>query len=799
MSINRREGVLAAGLVAAVSWQAAWADDAVPLSRGEIQLSLDVGATLLDPVVVTAPPPGEDRREAPVSKSVAEREDVEEAEGDLMRLVGRMSNAIAVSSSLRNSTVAIRGIGAAPANEARDNANGLYIDGVYYPKSASLSFDMFDLERAELIRGPQDILFGRNTVAGVLNVVTARPSFEPGAEISLSAGSDRYFRATGMVTGPVSDTLALRLGFSHGEREGAVENINPGSEAADRLNGTNDYGLRAQMLWEPTDGFSLRIVADRSEQDTDCCVQLLGQDIETQADGSDFPDNGRERRLRTGYTAPVDSARRRQTDVNARVEAQAHQGGVLSEATWYWPDYKLTSLTAWRSQAYAPRTDSDYTATSVLNQFGVSYDQEQFSQELRVASTGRRMVDHVFGLQAFWQTVDSLQDQEFGADAATILIVPTLPPLLGPLLEPAIRAAIDGLHVYQASSIETTSVAAFGQAIWNITDDTALSAGLRYTLERQSGSFRQYLEGGGDNLPDPIAALVRDQVARPEAWRDSRTDGGLSARIGLAHRISEGVSAYVSYARGGKPGGINFAALSAGPGREVAAETADTAEIGVRTRLLGDRLTIDGTLYWTELRDYQAVKFDRETLATYLSNVGRVRSRGAELDAAFRISPAFGIRASLSYNETEIQSYPDAPCPPDVHVPSGEACTMDLAGQDLEGAPRWTASVGFDYARPLGSWRGDDLEGFVGGDFNYVSAYKTEASSDYTRVKGRGITNLKLGLRSADRRWSLALWANNLFDVNYDTAQASLPLNLGGTVVIPGDPLMLGVTATLRY
>lgn len=124
---------------------------------------------------------------------------------------------------------------------------------------------------------------------------------------------------------------------------------------------------------------------------------------------------------------------------------------------------------------------------------------------------------------------------------------------------------------------------------------------------------------------------------------------------------------------------------------------------------------------------------------------------------------------------------------------------MDLAGQDLEGAPRWTASVGFDYARPLGSWRGDDLEGFVGGDFNYVSAYKTEASSDYTRVKGRGITNLKLGLRSADRRWSLALWANNLFDVNYDTAQASLPLNLGGTVVIPGDPLMLGVTATLRY
>ncbi|MFZ2869812.1 TonB-dependent receptor [Zavarzinia sp.] len=799
MSINRRERVLAVGLVAAASWQAAWADDPAPLSRGEIEQSLDAGAELLGPVVVTAPAPGEDQGEPPLSKSVADSEEVEDAEGDLMRLVGRMPNAIAVSSSLRNSTIAIRGIGAVPATESQDNPNGLYVDGIYYPRPASLSFDMFDLERVELIRGPQDILFGRNTVAGALNVLTARPSFEPGAEISLSIGSDRYFRATGMVTGPVSDTLALRLSVSHAEREGAVENINPGSEAADRLNGTNDYGLRAQMLWEPTDDFSLRIVADRSEQDIDCCVQLPGQNIETQADGSDFPDNSRERQLGVGYTEPTDGARRRQTDVNARVEAQAHQGGVLSEATWYLPDYKLTSLTAWRSQAYAPRTDSDYTALAVLNQFGVSYDQEQFSQDLRLASTGRRVVDHVFGLQAFWQHVDSLQDQEFGADAASILIVPTLPPLLGPLLEPAIRAAIDGLHVYQASSVDTASVAAFGQATWNITDDTALSAGLRYTLERKSGEFRQYLEGGGGNLPDPIASLVRDQIARPDAWRDSRTDGGLSARISLAHQISEGVSAYVSYARGGKPGGINFAALSPGPGREVAAETADTAELGVRTRLLGGRLSVDGTLYWTELRDYQAVKFDRDTLASYLSNVGRVRSRGAEIDAALQISPALGIRASLAYNETEIQSYPDAPCPPDVHVSSGEACVVNLAGHELEGAPRWTAAVGFDYTRPLGSWRGDDLEGFIGGDFNYVSAYKTEASSDYTRVKGRGITNLKVGLRSADRRWSLALWANNLFDVNYDTAQASLPLNLGGTVVVPGDPLMLGVTATLRY
>ncbi|PWR22464.1 TonB-dependent receptor [Zavarzinia aquatilis] len=799
MSIVRRERVLAAGLLAAASLQAAWAGDGAPLSRADIEQSLAGGAEWLDPVEVTADAPGEEAREPALSKTVADREKVEAAEGDLMTLVRQMPNAIAVSSSLRISTVAIRGIGATPPAEARDNANGLFVDGVYYPRPASLSFDMFDVDRVELIRGSQDILFARNTVAGALNVQTARPSFEPAAEISLSAGSDRYFRTTGMVTGPVSDTLALRLSFSHGERDGAVENINPDSAAADRLNGTNDYGLRAQMLWEPSDEFSLRIAADRSEQDARCCVQLPGQSIETQADGSDFPDNSRERRRREGYVVPEDGARRRQTDVDARVEAQAEQGGVLAEARWYLPGYELTSLTAWRGQTYDPRTDSDYTALSVLNQFGVSYDQGQFSQDLRLASTGRRRVDHVFGLQAFWQRVDSLQDQEFGADAASILIVPTLPPLLGPLLEPEIRAAIDGLHVYQAAHIDTASVAAFGQASWNITDNTSLTAGLRYTLERMKGDFRQYLEGGGGDLPGPVATVVRDQIARPDAWRDSRADGSLSARISLAHRLSEGVSAYVSYARGGKPGGINFAALSAGTSREVAAETADTAELGVRTRWLGDRLTVDGTLYWIELQDYQAVKFDRETLASYMSNVGRVRSRGVELDALFWLSPSLGLRASLAYNETEIQSYPDAPCPPDVHVPQGAVCTVNLAGHELEGAPRWTASVGFDYTRPLGFWQGDDLEGFIGGDFNYVSAYMTEAGSDYTRVKGRGIANLRLGLRATDRRWSLALWANNLFDRHYDTAQASLPLNLGGTVIVPGDPRMIGVTATLRY
>ena len=841
---SRRALVLAALLgTTAFSGLSAWVQTALAETARDVPFlvaqALDAGAALATPedeagveaavedVVVTARRREERAQEVPAALTVVTSTRLEETgTSNIRQLQQQLPNVQFFVPNARNASISIRGLGSSIANDGLESAVGVFIDGVYYARPGAATFDLFDIERVELLRGPQGTLYGKNTTAGALSIETKKPSFTPEASTELSIGNYNYKQFQSTVSGPVSETVALRLTTSYSDRDGFIANVNPDSKAARDLNDYNNLSVRGQALWVPSDEFTLRVIADYGRQDQDCCVQLIGQAIETQPDGSPYANNYPARARRVGYTPLPFDPSARQTDINDPQYIKMKQWGLSAEANWQvFGDHTLTSITAYREWDFDPHNDSDFTAMSVLPQVGVLSHQSQFTQEVRLASPGGEAVDYVAGLYYFKQKIDSTQDLELGEDAGSILINLTGVQAIDGLIYPVINNVLNGLHSYQHATPETESYAAFGQTTWNLTERLALTAGLRYTVEQKQGDFTAWYEGGGtvtgglagallpDALADAVNGLlntlgagalsapvddqIKQQVATPEAFSASRDESNLSGLVNLGYKIRDNVLAYALVSRGYKSGGINFASVSPGVSRDIDPEVATGYEMGLKSSWFDNRLQLNTALYWTNVEGYQSTLIDGQTFTTYLSNVGELRVRGVEVEGIVFPLPGLAVTGSVSYNDAEILSYPNAPCPPEKIVKKGDECHVDLSGKRAPAAPLWSAYIGAEYSRRLGEIKGQDVVGFIGGEYIYRSSYNTNPASSLTIVPAYDLTNIRLGLRAPDRKWSVSLWAKNLFDEHYIVGAGGVPQNLGAIIVVPGDPRTYG--ATVRY
>lgn len=843
VSSRRALGLAALLGTTAFSGLSAWDQTALAETARDVPFlvaqALDAGAALAAPedeagleaavedVVVTARRREERAQEVPAALTVVTSTRLEETgTSNIRQLQQQLPNVQFFVPNARNASISIRGLGSSIANDGLESAVGVFIDGVYYARPGAATFDLFDIERVELLRGPQGTLYGKNTTAGALSIETKKPSFTPEASTELSIGNYNYKQFQSTVSGPVSETVALRLTTSYSDRDGFIANVNPDSKAARDLNDYNNLSVRGQALWVPSDEFTLRVIADYGRQDQDCCVQLIGQAIETQPDGSPYANNYPARARRVGYTPLPFDPSARQTDINDPQYIKMKQWGLSAEANWQvFGDHTLTSITAYREWDFDPHNDSDFTAMSVLPQVGVLSHQSQFTQEVRLASPGGEAVDYVAGLYYFKQKIDSTQDLELGEDAGSILINLTGVQAIDGLIYPVINNVLNGLHSYQHATPETESYAAFGQTTWNLTERLALTAGLRYTVEQKQGDFTAWYEGGGTVtgglagalLPDvladavngllntlgagalsaPVDDQIKQQVATPEAFSASRDESNLSGLVNLGYKIRDNVLAYALVSRGYKSGGINFASVSPGVSRDIDPEVATGYEMGLKSSWFDNRLQLNTALYWTNVEGYQSTLIDGQTFTTYLSNVGELRVRGVEVEGIVFPLPGLAVTGSVSYNDAEILSYPNAPCPPEKIVKKGDECHVDLSGKRAPAAPLWSAYIGAEYSRRLGEIKGQDVVGFIGGEYIYRSSYNTNPASSLTIVPAYDLTNIRLGLRAPDRKWSVSLWAKNLFDEHYIVGAGGVPQNLGAIIVVPGDPRTYG--ATVRY
>jgi iron complex outermembrane receptor protein len=699
----------------------------------------------------------------------------------------------------RNVTINIRGLGSniAFTNNGLDNGVGFYIDDVYYSRVGQAGFDLVDIDHLEVLRGPQGTLFGRNTTAGAISVTTKKPSFTPEGSADVSVGNYNFFQARGSISGPITDKLAARL---------SVETTTRGGYLYDtyQKRGVHDFDnvtLRGQLLYQPSDRLSIRLIGDYARQRTTCCVSTILGYATTYDNGAAIARPYLDRAAELGYTPPPIDPQARRTDSDWLGPIRINQGGVSARIDWDLGASTLTSISAFRFWNWSPRNDSDSSALNIDLE-GNAYDrQKQWSQEIRLASNGTHAIDYVVGLYYFRQRLPSHTLIEYGRDAGIYNIAPGTSGLTADQRS----AALFGAYGDFISMARTDSYAAFGQATWHITHGLSLTGGLRYTYEQKSGNYEQ-VRGSRVDISGLNAAQIalRNSFTPLVPYYELRKNwGSLSGLATLSQQITPDVLIYATYSRGAKSGGLNFANLprdaNGNPLLELAIvkpEKVDSFEIGLKSQWFNHRLTANLAVFLTRVRDYQSNIIDQSVTPArlYIANVGKVESKGIELD--LRATPVGGLSlyASGTFNPAKYASYTNAQCPFELRAP-GQPTVCDLSGQQLPAAPRYAASAGGEVTVPISR----DVKAFAGADYSYRSSYfSTYNNSRYSLVDGAGLVNARIGVKQADGKWEASLWGRNLF--NNLTYYSKSIQDIGGRLIGSlGDPRTVGATVRHRF
>ena len=744
----------------------------------------------LGDIVVTARRRDERAQDVPIALTVVNEELLDRTGAYNIAQVTQLAPSVQLlSSNPRNTAITIRGLGASYglANDGLEQGVGIYVDQVYYGRPATATLDFVDLDRIEILRGPQGTLFGKNTTAGALNITTRDASFTPEGQAELSIGDYGFLQGKATISGPIlDDRVAARFSVVSTRRDGVLHNVTTGTDQ----NSQNSISLRGQLLFEPTDRLRVRLYADYADLTPECCTQVFVRVGETlKPAGQQFWALADGRGYSPASTDPYD----RLADVDAGIQADQIHRGVSAIVDYDFGFATFTSVSAWRAWDWGPQNDRDYTSLDIVRQSANPSWQDQWSQEFRLSSNGANRIDWTVGLYAFHQAVETHGVTEYGADAAYWLTAAGTP-----------DALLDGYTVFNDSRIETDSYAVFGQLTWHITDRLHLTPGLRFTSEEKAGWYIATVEGG---LETTDATLIsrRNGVARPQAYDASLSDEDLSGQVALSYEITPDILAYGSFARGYKSGGINMAGIPNLPNGQpaltnavVEPETVTTYELGLKTQFFDRRVTANLAAYRTDIEDYQANVVDTGpgALRGYLANVEKVEIQGVEIDAFARPNRYVDLYANVAWTDATYADFTNGPCPLERIGTTTLAC--DLSGEDLPGVSRWAASVGGE-VHADGAFLGQSGEFYGGVDASWRSTYNSDAAvSRYTEIEGYTIANLRAGFR-AENGWEVFAWVRNALDEDYLQFVSVQSGNSGLVIGNPGDSRTFGVTLRARY
>ena len=779
--------VIARLLLLSSAWPTA-SISATPASEPQAEASVDPTA-----IVVTARRRSERAQDVPIALSVLSNVTLQQQATFSFQQIAQLAPTLQFSSSNpRNTSLNIRGLGASVGltNDGLEQGVGFYVDGVYTSRPAAAALDLVDVERVEVLRGPQGTLFGKNTTAGALNVTTMLPSFTPEGQAEVSLGDSRFVQVRAGVSGPlVADRVAARVAVGYTSRDGFLYSTRNGRN----VNDLDNFAARAQLLWKPTDALNVRLIGDYNLQDPDCCTQVyvrVGQTLKSVS--RQFPAMA----AAVGYVPPSTDPYARLADFDGRIRARSSIGGLSLNADLDLGPATLTSITAWRWWDWKPRNDRDYTALDIVRQSSNFNQQDAYSQEFRIGSNGKHTIDYTAGVFAYYQNLRGQNVTEWGKDAAFWLIGPTT----GTAATPVPTNLLDGYSTTSAQYQRTWSYAAFGQATWTIVPTLKLTAGLRYTHEVKRAQYDAIVFGGPATT---TAALLtaRRGIAAPQSYPAGFKNNALTGDVNLAWEPVPTVLIYGGYSRGAKSGGINLAGVPNDATNNpafalavIAPETVDNYELGLKTQFFDRRLTANFAAYRSDVTNYQANVVDTApgSLRPYLANAAKARSQGFEFDLSVR--PVGGVSGYVrgAYTDAKYVSFANAPCPLERVASSTTNC--DLSGRPLPNVSKWAVSAGTEARHKLAGG-----EAYVGVDANYRSSFDGDPSdSIYTRIDGYTLVNARVGFASA-HGWEAFVLVRNVFDKNYLLLTTVQTGNSGLVTGIPGDPRTFQVTARYSF
>lgn len=645
----------------------------------------------------------------------------------------------------------IRGIGSNPSDAGSDSSVGVFIDEVYAGRAGGYSADMLDIERVEVLRGPQGTLYGRNVPGGAINIISKRPTEELEGFVELTGGEYDLWGAKAAISGPLSDNVLGRLAISTRQRDGHTENIITGNDLRD----VDNNSFRGRLDYLPSDTLSLQLIAEYSEDD------LLGPGARNH-EGQDanlfLISQG------LGFATPLDPATSSDPYKVELVEdgfAKREMSGFSAKVDWDLESFTVTSVTGYRENDYEFSDDILGISFPLLIN-SAEESSEQFSQEIRLSGTTDKL-QWTTGLYYLQEDVERLEFSDLSV----------LDPIFG--LDLAGLTAAVG---YDQKN-ETVSYAAFAQVTYMLTDALNITLGGRLSRDEKDFSLTTTGTeiGFGALTPDPETGVPSTfSASDDESWSD------FTPKVSFEYTSSDALFLYASYAKGFKSGGYNgLASNSALATAPFDQEETDSYEVGMKADFFENLMRLNAAVYYVDYVDLQVFLPGPGGIGFVIENAGEATIQGLEVE--FFYSPLDGLdfSATYSYIDSEIDEFEGRP---------------DIVGNNLARTPENAASLSAQYIAPLG----DQLSLLMRVDYSYQDEIFLDIdNSSISAADSHELVNVRLALQS-EGVWELALWGRNITDEDYrvHALDSTFGANLSAATIV-GDPGMWGVTASYFF
>lgn len=693
------------------------------------------------------------------------------------------------SSNPRNTTLNIRGMGSTYGltNDGVDPGVGLYIDGVYHARPAATALDFIDIERIEVLRGPQGTLFGKNTTAGAFNIVSRLPEFVPKANAELSYGNYGFVQAKTSITGPlVKKILAGRLSFSGTQRNGTMYNVH-----TDRhINNIDNLGLRGQLLFTPNSDLKISLTGDLTVQRPDGYGWGIAGVVRNQrSDYRQFENIIKD----LGYSVPYKNAFERKVDLDTPSKANNDLGGVALNVDYKIGNGTLTSTSAWRFWDWDPLNDRDYLGIPVYTISAGNSKDNQWSQEIRYAGNISDNVSGVVGVYGLWQDLrtDPVHTEEAGDALWRFQQVNASQTQWAPGL-------IDNVGIRTKYGIKSKSLAVFSQIDWEITEKLHVLPGVRYNYDKKVANYnrKKYIENEINYTPEQYDAV--NSIYSDQQFNVDTDAGNFSGQLSVQYKFTSKYNAYATYSKSYKPIGINVGGLPTINGEvatdlaSVKPEAVNHVEFGLKTSP-AKYFILNFTAYQTVIKDYQTQVQtpDPSVNRGYLANAEKVSVKGFELDASIKPLRFLCFNGALAYTDGKYDKFTNAPVP--LEEVGGPQAFKDISGGELPGISKWSWTLATEvtskgnFLSLLGSY-------FFEADVFYRSKFSSSASpSKYLNINAYALLNARLGFR-ASNGLSITVWSRNITGKNYYEQLLAAPGNYGHYIGVIGDPATYGIT-----
>ena len=655
--------------------------------------------------------------------------------------------------------ISIRGVGNENYTIAGDPGVAVHSDGIYVARAAAGLFDLFDVNRVEVLRGPQGTLYGRNATGGVINVIPNAPDDEYAGRIAAEYGNYNAFRIEGMVNAPISEMVGFRFSALGNFRSGFTKNTNVAAKAAGfgRLDSKDVFAIRAQVGSLGSGPFQARLLFEHINDNSNLpAYKYLNRPAALPT--SDFGSgasaftSGALRTVNQGFELNLPGTTR---SVGSNGDVfKTLQTGLALHMSYDFGNVTLSSISGFRDTKFNWLNDGDGADI-----FYVNYIQQdatkQYSQEIQL-SGGGKTIEWLLGGFYFKETGSSFIALPFPFGANLPFYI-----------------TIDG-------TARTKALAGFGELRWNATDRLKVTLGARYSDEKRAAQYRYEINFGAPFVANP------DLRAKFNAF---------TPRLVVNYEATDNVNVYASATRGFKSGGFNLLAIQPG----FAPEKVWSYELGFKSKFAGGRGTLNANVFYADYKDIQVGQIIN--LQSVLTNAAAATLKGAEVELAFRPTKGFDVGATLAYLDATYDKFctgdPTQPAAP-ISVGCSAANPIDLKGNRFPRAPKLTLSGTAGYTADLG---GSGSLAFRG-DIRYQSnTFFTQFNRPLISQKAYTLVNGRVTWTSHNDKFSIGAFVNNVFDKTYFTevleSGAFNPQLVAQGYVAP--PRTYGLTASVNF